>query len=222
MKKSLLVFASLYFSLSLFAQQNNFNNELSTFSSKALLNKIKQQNAEKGFVIIMEIKTEKVSTKSGIKYLKGKYVQDNSFLQVPFNPGGLLLPISLSALIDKTTINTQIFDSVKYLITEAKINKVDYSQDFFEKGQYLTFYKDENDEYGLFNSMGNKEEYSYGKIYGLKVKKIEEDECPAETFNFRWLYHNSYDNDYLSVRISDYADWDLTKKYINEMFPDYI
>jgi hypothetical protein len=30
------------------------------------------------------------------------------------------------------------------------------------------------------------------------------------------------DYDYLSVRIPDYADWDLTKKYINEFFPDYI
>jgi hypothetical protein len=28
--------------------------------------------------------------------------------------------------------------------------------------------------------------------------------------------------DWLSFRISDYADWDLTKKYINEIFPDYI
>jgi len=28
--------------------------------------------------------------------------------------------------------------------------------------------------------------------------------------------------DYLSFRIPDYADWSLTKKYINEMFPDYI
>lgn len=36
------------------------------------------------------------------------------------------------------------------------------------------------------------------------------------------LMDNSYGNDYLSVRISDYADWDLTKKYINEMFPDFI
>ena len=34
------------------------------------------------------------------------------------------------------------------------------------------------------------------------------------------LMDDSYD--YLSVRISDYADWDLTKKYINEMFPDFI
>jgi starvation-inducible outer membrane lipoprotein len=30
------------------------------------------------------------------------------------------------------------------------------------------------------------------------------------------------DYDYLSVRIPDYADWNLTKKYMNEMFPDYI
>lgn len=98
-------------------------------------------------------------------------------------------------LLSKTSINAQIFDSVKYLITEAKINKVDYSQHYFENGQYLTFYKDEDDEYCLLNSMGNKEEYSYGKILGLKVKKTEEDECPAETINFRWFYHNSYNND---------------------------
>jgi len=30
------------------------------------------------------------------------------------------------------------------------------------------------------------------------------------------------DEDWLDFRISDYADWSLTKKYINELFPDYI
>jgi hypothetical protein len=33
---------------------------------------------------------------------------------------------------------------------------------------------------------------------------------------------NDGEYDYLSFRIPDHADWDLTKKYINEMFPDYI
>ena len=140
MKKSLLVFASLFFSLSLIAQQNNFNNELSTFSSKALLNKIKQQNAEKGFVIIMETKTGKVVTKSGIKYLKGKYLEDNSFISESFNPGGLLLPISLSALLDNTNIslndsidleggetnlaNQKIFDSEQHDIRYANYKQI--------------------------------------------------------------------------------------------------
>jgi starvation-inducible outer membrane lipoprotein len=27
---------------------------------------------------------------------------------------------------------------------------------------------------------------------------------------------------WLSFRVSDYADWTLTKKYVNELFPDYI
>ena len=27
---------------------------------------------------------------------------------------------------------------------------------------------------------------------------------------------------WLDFRVSDYADWTLTKKYINELFPDYI
>jgi hypothetical protein len=32
----------------------------------------------------------------------------------------------------------------------------------------------------------------------------------------------SGDENWLDFRVSDYADWTLTKKYINEMFPDYI
>jgi cell division protein FtsI (penicillin-binding protein 3) len=140
MKKSLLVFAFLFLGLSLIAQQNNFNNKLYTFSSKVLLNKIKQQSAEKGFVIIMETKTGKVIASSGIKYSKGKYVQDNSFLREPFNPGGLLLPISLSVLLDNTNIslndsidleggetalaNQKIFDSEQHGIRYANYKQV--------------------------------------------------------------------------------------------------
>jgi hypothetical protein len=105
MKQSLLVFTALFLGLSLIAQQHNFNNELCTFSSKALLNKIKEQSAEKGFVMIMETKTGKVVVSSGIKSSKGKYVQDNSFISEPFNPGGLLLPLSLSVLLDNTNIS---------------------------------------------------------------------------------------------------------------------
>jgi hypothetical protein len=30
------------------------------------------------------------------------------------------------------------------------------------------------------------------------------------------------DENWLDFRVSDYADWTLTKKYINEIFPDYI
>jgi hypothetical protein len=33
---------------------------------------------------------------------------------------------------------------------------------------------------------------------------------------------DSGQEDYLDFRIPDYADWTLTKKYINEIFPDYI
>jgi cell division protein FtsI (penicillin-binding protein 3) len=105
MKQSLLVFTALFLGLSLFAQQQNFNNELSTFSSKVLLNKIKEQSAEKGFVMIMETKTGKIVASSGIKFSKGKYIQDNSFINEPFNPGGLFLPISLSVLLDNTNIS---------------------------------------------------------------------------------------------------------------------
>ena len=140
MKQSLLIFTTLFLGHSLIAQQNNFNKELSTFSSTVLLNKIKEQRAEKGFVIIMETRTGKVVTSSGIKSSKGKYIQDNSFMREPFNPGGLLLPISLSALLDNTNIslndsidleggettlgNQKIFDSEQHDIRYANFKQI--------------------------------------------------------------------------------------------------
>jgi hypothetical protein len=33
---------------------------------------------------------------------------------------------------------------------------------------------------------------------------------------------NSGEYEWLSFRIPDYADWGMTKKYINDYFPDYI
>jgi hypothetical protein len=33
---------------------------------------------------------------------------------------------------------------------------------------------------------------------------------------------DSGDEEWLNFRIPDYADWNLTRQYINELFPDYI
>jgi hypothetical protein len=94
-----------------------------------------------------------------------------------------------------TTTKAQLNDTTKYLITEARINSVDYSQHYYEGGQFLLFYENENNERCLLNSKENKEEYSFGKVYGLKSEKIEIENCPAENISFRWHYHNSYDDD---------------------------
>ena len=106
-----------------------------------------------------------------------------------------------------TATEAQLIDSTKYLITEARINSEDYSQHYYEGGQFLSFYENENNEPCFLNSMANKEEYSFGRVYGLKSEKLEIENCQAENISFRWYYHNSYDND------SGYAKVQLKRIY---------
>jgi hypothetical protein len=35
-------------------------------------------------------------------------------------------------------------------------------------------------------------------------------------------YFNDEEYEWLNFRVSDYADWTLTRKYINKIFPDYL
>ena len=102
-----------------------------------------------------------------------------------------------------TTANSQVLDSTRYFVTEARINKLDYSEFYFNSGQYLTFYEDDDGYWNLLNSSANQDEYSYGKVYGIKVQKVEIDNCPADDITFRWFYKNSYNNDsgYAIVRL---------------------
>jgi len=51
-------------------------------------------------------------------------------------------------------------DTAKYIIIEAKINNIDFSEDNFENGQYLSFYTDEDENPGFLNSKSDGEEYS--------------------------------------------------------------
>jgi hypothetical protein len=82
---------------------------------------------------------------------------------------------------------------------------------------------------------GKKKTFEYLKIknfYQVVYDFLVENE--GSTYNESFLdYFGNYvgvlnslmdngDYDYLSVRIPDYADWGLTQKYMNEMFPDYI
>jgi hypothetical protein len=104
-----------------------------------------------------------------------------------------LIAIPLLLLIAVT--KGQVMDSTKYFVTEARINNVNYSEDYYKSGQYLTFYDDEDGNTYFLNSMGNKEQYSYGRIFGFKIEKTEIDHCPAHDITFRWFYQNSYDTD---------------------------
>lgn len=103
----------------------------------------------------------------------------------------IAIPLLLIIAITKG----QSIDSTKYFVTEARINSVNYSEEYYNSGQYLTFYEDEDGNNCFSNSMGNKEQYSFGKIYGFKIEKVEIDHCPAHDISFRWFYQNSYDTD---------------------------
>lgn len=103
----------------------------------------------------------------------------------------IVIPLLLLIAITKG----QVMDSTKYFVTEARINSVNYSEDYYNSSQYLTFYDDEYGNTCFLNSMGNKEQYSFGRIFGFKIEKTEIDHCPAHDITFRWFYQNSYDND---------------------------
>ncbi len=102
--------------------------------------------------------------------------------------------IILMLLLAFSTGRSQGIDTAKYIIIEAKINNIDYSEDYFENGQYLSFYTDEDENPCFLNSKANGDEYSYGKVYGYKIKETKIDDCVAEEITFRWQYHNSYDD----------------------------
>jgi hypothetical protein len=103
--------------------------------------------------------------------------------------------IAIPLLLIIAIIKGQSIDSTKYFVTEARINSVNYSEEYYNSGQYLTFYDDEDGNTFFLNSMSNKEQYSYGRIFGFKIEKTELDHCPAHDITFRWFYQNSYDND---------------------------
>jgi hypothetical protein len=105
------------------------------------------------------------------------------------------LIILASTLFFFSATNAQILDSTKYYVTEAVINDEDYSDCYLDNGQYLTFYQNEDGETCLLNSTRKMDEFSCGRISGLKSEEIEEDESYGELITFRWYYHNSYDQD---------------------------
>jgi len=80
-------------------------------------------------------------------------------------------------------------------VTEARINKLDYSDQYFDQGQYLTFYRKKIGGLGFLNTSADHAEYSYGQILNMKRMKMEEDGCKGEIIYFRWKYRNSYDKD---------------------------
>lgn len=92
-------------------------------------------------------------------------------------------------------VQGQAFDSTKFYVTEAIINDDDYTDYYLENRQFLAFYNNKDGTPCLINSTKNGDEFSCGKIIGLKSEQIEENDSFGELVTFRWYYHNSYDLD---------------------------
>jgi hypothetical protein len=107
------------------------------------------------------------------------------------------LTILSIVLLLSVTGFSQIQNSIeKFRITDFKENGKNVTKENKGRQQYIMFFKNEKNE--LCFEVGSQvvREKSYGLVYLIQPKeKIQtKDNCSAETMNFRWKYHNSYDS----------------------------
>jgi hypothetical protein len=107
------------------------------------------------------------------------------------------LTILSIVLLLSVTGFSQIQNSIeKFRITDFKENGKNVTKENKGRQQYIMFFKNEKNE--LCFEVGSlvAREKSYGVVFLTQPKeKIQtKDNCSAETMNFRWKYHNSYDS----------------------------
>ncbi|MEL4456708.1 hypothetical protein [Lutimonas vermicola] len=84
----------------------------------------------------------------------------------------------------------------KYIITDAKMNGVDVTQEILEAEAFTVFYMYENEE-GLHmaNVWPKKNSQSYGSVssFSIEYKKDTYEGYKADYYSFDWHYTNDYD-----------------------------
>lgn len=83
----------------------------------------------------------------------------------------------------------------KFVIQDARINHEDVTLTYLRSGGYIVFYENQYGYLNMANVMSNRNTQSYGRLYSVNHKKIEETstEYEADIFDFRWSYVNDYD-----------------------------
>ncbi len=83
----------------------------------------------------------------------------------------------------------------RFIITDARLNGLDYTDHYVGSGGYIVFYEVEGDLY-LANVLGNKNTQSFGELYSMNVQEIQEtdENYYTEIYSFRWSYINDYDS----------------------------
>lgn len=93
----------------------------------------------------------------------------------------------------------------KYIITEAKMNDVDVTQELLDAQAYTVFYMYENEE-GLHmaNVWPKKNSQSYGSTtsFSIEYQKDTYKDYKADYYSFDWHYTNDYDKKSGTTKVS--------------------
>lgn len=95
----------------------------------------------------------------------------------------------------------------KYIVTESKYNGVDNSEFDLDREGFLSFMElDDSGKVHLVNASAVYDDFSHGPISKIEHTKSVEtgDEYGSDSFNFKWNYSNSYDDEmgYATVRFT--------------------
>ena len=85
----------------------------------------------------------------------------------------------------------------RFIITDAKLNDIDVSEQYLKGKAYLAFYKTTgSDDVYLANIWPESETQSFGRICDFVGKQEEETDkqYQYERYSFRWSYINDYDD----------------------------
>ena len=107
-----------------------------------------------------------------------------------------LFILSIGLLLSVTGFSQIQNSTEKFRITQFKENGKNVTKQYKGRQQYIMFFQ--NDKNELCFEVGSQvaNEKSYGLVYLTQPKEEiqTKDNCFAETMNFRWKYHNSYDS----------------------------
>lgn len=106
-----------------------------------------------------------------------------------------ILLLILSTILINIVIGQQK-TLAKFIITDASINKEDFTETYLETGGYIAFYSTGDGNLYMTNIMSKvKDSQSYGRLYSSEQRQLNEtyETYKADYFYFKWRYINTYD-----------------------------
>lgn len=93
----------------------------------------------------------------------------------------------------------------KFIIQDARINKIDISERVIKAGAYVVIYETKTGETYMATVMDKDDTQTFGEIFDvgdIEKKSETEKEYASETYSFRWSYKNSQDEKRGTARVS--------------------